>query len=290
MDVFGTAFDNVTPGGPYLWMSDLVTSGLNTVDKVTIKQYDLNNRRVVAEEHSAIDIPGYKTGSLTTGENNLVGIDCTTTLVNGKLSLVGILQQSPSRIFAYTLADIDPWVKASPLVGTLKAGEKQTITLDFDARSVQLNEQNSTTLTFNSIPTLADNHDISLNLTATEAAAYPRPVQLTATAEGESSATLAWQAAAGVQPTGYAIYRNDVKVGETANTTFTDMKLVRGTYAYAVQALYGDNASTLSDTANVQVKVGEPYFAPNNLTADITLNKHVTLNWEDPLHCSRRVR
>lgn len=282
MDVFGTAFDNVTPGGPYLWMSDLVTSGLNTVDKVTIKQYDLNNRRVVAEEHSAIDIPGYKTGSLSTGENNLVGIDCTTALVNGKLSLVGILQQSPSRIFAYTLADIDPWVKASPLVGTIKAGEKQTITLDFDARSAQLNEQNSTTLTFNSIPALADNHDISLNLTATEAAAYPRPVQLTATAEGESSATLAWQAAAGVQPTGYVIYRNDVKVGETANTTFTDTKLVRGTYAYAVQALYGDNASTLSDTANVQVKVGEPYFAPNNLTADITLNKHVTLKWEDP--------
>ena len=282
MDVFGTAFDNVTPDGPYLWMSDLVTSGLNTVDKVTIKQYDLNNRRVVAEEHSAIDIPGYKTGSLSTGENNLVGVDCTTALVNGKLSLVGILQQSPSRIFAYTLADIDPWVKASPLVGTLKAGEKQTITLDFDARSVQLNEQNSTTLTFNSIPALADNHDISLNLTATEASAYPRPVQLKATAEGESSATLAWQAAAGAQPTGYAIYRNDVKVGETANTTFTDTKLVRGTYAYAVQALYGDNASTLSDTANVQVKVGEPYFAPNNLTANITLNKHVTLKWEDP--------
>lgn len=282
MDVFGTAFDNVTPGGPYLWMSDLVTSGLNTVDKVTIKQYDLNNRRVVAEEHSAIDIPGYKTGSLSTGENNLVGIDCTTALVNGKLSLVGILQQSPSRIFAYTLADIDPWVKVSPLVGTLKAGEKQTITLDFDARSAQLNEQNSTTLAFNSIPTLAGNHDISLNLTATEASAYPRPVQLTATAEGESSATLAWQAAAGAQPTGYAIYRNDVKVGETANTTFTDTKLVRGTYAYAVQALYGDNASTLSDTANVQVKVGEPYFAPNNLTANITLNKHVTLKWEDP--------
>lgn len=282
MDVFGTAFDNVTPGGPYLWMSDLVTSGLNTVDKVTIKQYDLNNRRVVAEEHSAIDILGYKTGSLSTGENNLVGIDCTTALVNGKLSLVGILQQSPSRIFAYTLADIDPWVKVSPLVGTLKAGEKQTITLDFDARSAQLNEQNSTTLAFNSIPTLAGNHDISLNLTATEASAYPRPVQLTATAEGESSATLAWQAAAGAQPTGYAIYRNDVKVGETANTTFTDTKLVRGTYAYAVQALYGDNASTLSDTANVQVKVGEPYFAPNNLTANITLNKHVTLKWEDP--------
>ena len=30
------------------------------------------------------------------------------------------------------------------------------------------------------------------------------------------------------------------------------------------------------------MKVGEPYFAPNNLTADITLNKHVTLKWEDP--------
>lgn len=282
MDVFGTAFDNVTPGGPYLWMSDLVTSGLNTIDKVTIKQYDLNNRRVVGESHSAVDIPGYKTGSLVTGENSLLGMECTTALVDGKLSLVGILQQSPSRVFAYTLDDYDSWMTASPLTGTLKAGEKQNITFNFDARSVQLNEPNTTTLQFTSIPTLTESHDISVSLTANQAAALPRPTQLSAVAQGESQAALTWQAAQGSQPTGYAIYRNDQKIGQTTETTYTDSRLVRGSYAYAVQALYGDQYSSLSDTVNVNIKVGEPYFAPNNLQADIQMNQHVNLRWDEP--------
>ena len=87
----------------------------------------------------------------------------------------------------------------------------------------------------------------------------------------------------GSTPTGYAIYRNGVKVGETANTAYTDTKLVRGTYTYTVQALYdGNHASTLSDTALVAIVKGEPYFAPTQLQANITLNKHVTLGWQQP--------
>lgn len=283
MDVYGTAFDNVTPGGPYLWMSNLVTSGLNVVDKVTIVQYDLNNRRVVGETHSAVDVPGYKPGSLSTGENSLGGLECTTSLVDGQLTLLGILNQSPARVFAYKLADFDPWLNVSPLAGTLKAGEKQTVTLNFDARNVALNQTNTTTLQFKSIPELTDNHDISISLTANQAAAWPRPVALTAKAEGESAAALAWTAGTGSTPTGYAIYRNGVKVGETANTAYTDTKLVRGTYTYTVQALYdGSHASTLSDTALVSIAKGEPYFAPTQLQTAISLNKHVTLGWQQP--------
>ena len=105
-------------------MSNLVTSGLNVVDKVTIVQYDLNNRRVVGDPHSAVDVPGYKPGSLSTGENSLGGLECTTSLVDGQLTLLGILNQSPARVFAYKLADFDPWLNVSPLAGTLKAGER----------------------------------------------------------------------------------------------------------------------------------------------------------------------
>ncbi len=281
MSVFGTAFDDVTPGGPYLWMSNLETSGLNTIDKVSIVQYDLNNRRVTKVEHSAVDVPNYKTGSLTMGENRLGGLETTTTLINGQLSLVGILQQSPARIFVYNLADIDPWVKASPLTATLKAGEKQDIQVQFDARNVALNTTNTTTLHFTSQPELSA-HDITLSLTATETAALPRPVQLKATAEGLSSVALSWQANASSQPTGYAIYRNDKKLDETTATTFTDSLLVRGTYSYSVQALYGEQASSLSDTAQVYIKVGEPYFAPTSLRANLSLNKNVKLTWDTP--------
>lgn len=281
MSVFGTAFDNITPGGPYLWMSNLETSGLNTIDKVSIVQYDLNNRRVTKVEHSAVDIPSYKTGSLTTGENRLGGLETTTALINGQLSLVGILQQSPARLFVYNLADIDPWVSASPLSVDLKAGEKQDITFQFDARHVELNTPNTTTLKFISQPELTG-HDVNVTLTATQGAAFPRPVALSAALNGESAVTLNWQAASGAQPTAYAVYRDNKKLGETASTTYTDSRLVRGTYAYSVQAIYGSETSSLSDTALVSVKVGEPFFPPTNLSASIARNKDVTLSWDEP--------
>lgn len=284
VSVFGTAFDNITPGGPYLWMSDLVTSGLNTIDKVTIKLYNLNNRQFVSDaQHSAIDIPGYKTGSVSTGENRLGGMELTTSLVNGQLSLVSILQQSPSRIFVYNIADIDPWVSATPLSGTLQPGEKQEVKLAFDARNVELNKENKTTLQFRSLPKLSDNNDISVSLTADKEATLPRPTGLTVEVQGTSEAVLTWnEGTSSNKATAYAIYRNNVKVGETQALTYTDTKLVRGTYSYAVQAVYEGGASVLSDTAMVSVVVGEPYFAPTRLAATISGNKNVSLTWNAP--------
>ena len=282
MGVIGTAFDNISEGGPYLWMADLSQTGFNTVDKVTLRQYDLNNRRFTNLTHSAVDIPGYKTGSLDTGENDLGGIEATTTLINGQLSLVGILQQSPSRIFVYNLADINPWLNVSQFAGDIKPGEKAEIRLDFDARHASLNETLNTTLQLRSMPQ-TDDSDISVSLTANAPAAYPRPISLQAAPQGESSATLSWQAAEGKQPTAYAIYRDGEKVGQSTETTYTDDHLTRGTYAYAVQALYeGDHASSLSDTTSVSINVGEPYFAPTSLTASLAHNKQVSLNWNEP--------
>ena len=116
-------------------------------------QYDLNNRRLTAVEHTATDVPGYKTGVLEM-PNNLGGIELTTQLVSGQLTMVGILQQSPARIFTYRMADFDNWYSIQPMAGTLKAGEETEVKVQFDMRKAKKNDRLTTTLAFHSIPEL----------------------------------------------------------------------------------------------------------------------------------------
>lgn len=285
VSIFGSAFDNVSEGGPYLWLSNLNPSGLNQIDKVTLCQYDLNNRRLTDVSHSAIDVPGYKTGSDEVGYNNLGGIELTTLLVPGQLTLVGILQQSPSRIFTYRMADFDDWYTVQPLSGTLEGGAKAELKVSFDTRGLALNEARQTSLRVNTLPALAGQQPISLSLTANAAASHPRPVGLQASVNEETSTVaLSWQAAKGTVPAAYEVLRDSVRIATVETASYSDESLVRGTYAYTVRALYGDERapSAQTDTVKATIKVGAPYFAPTSLQASLSKNKEVSLSWQKP--------
>lgn len=280
----GTAFDNISAGGPYLWIANLAYAGNNTIDKLQLLQYDLNNRRLTGVEHVATDIPGYKIGT-TSVPNNLGGLSMTTQLVPGQLTLVGILIQSPSRIFTYRMADFDEWYDIDKMSGELAAGEQTEIKLDFDARDLALGEKREATLSFGSMPTLSGVADLHLSLTATEASPYPRPVDLTASVDDTTnSVALSWNAAQGSSPVAYKVMRDSLTIATVASNSYTDEALVRGTYAYSVVALYGNDRveSALSDTVVAIVKQGAPYFAPLNLTATVEKNSQVSLTWQRP--------
>lgn len=291
--VIGSAFDNVTPGGPYLWLSNLNSSGYNKIDKVQLLQYDLNNRRLTAVEHSATDIPGYKTG-IAKMPNNLGGIELSTQLVPGQLTMVGILQQSPARIFTYRMADFDSWYSVSPMAGTLKAGEQAEVKVQFDMRRAKQGDRLATELAFRSLPELTQAQTLQLNVNVVSEASAPRPTALKAVAvEAENGIQLTWQAAKGSTPTAYKVFRDSVETATVTETTFTDKQLLRGTYHYAVQAVYGESHSVLSDTVSASVKVGAPYFAPTALQAKVEANSRVKLQWEMPdaqLHNEAQLR
>lgn len=291
--VIGSAFDNVTPGGPYLWLSNLNSSGYNKIDKVQLLQYDLNNRRLTAVEHTATDVPGYKTGVLEM-PNNLGGIELTTQLVSGQLTMVGILQQSPARIFTYRMADFDNWYSIQPMAGTLKAGEETEVKVQFDMRKAKKNDRLTTTLAFHSIPELRQEQTLKLHANVVSDAEAPRPTALKAVAmEAENGVKLTWQAATGSNPTAYKVFRDSVETATVAEPSFTDKQLLRGTYCYAVQAVYGEKVSALTDTVSASVKVGAPYFAPTALQAKVEANNLVKLQWKQPdsqLHTDARLR
>lgn len=283
MAVMGTAFDNVSKGGPYLWLSNLAYAGKNTIDKLQILQYDLNNRRLTGVKHVADDIPGYKVGTIEVPVN-IGGIELTTQLHPGELTMTGLLIQSPSRIFTYKMGTFDSWYKAEPMSGELKPGETATVTVQADTRDFGLNETRKATIAYRSRPA-TDAGDLVISLTADKATATPRPSKPAVSIdEAASTVNLTWQPAAGAQPAAYDVLRDSVKIATTEKTAYTDTSLLRGSYAYSVKALYGDSrtASEASDTALAVVKTGAPFFRPAALKASIAKNSYVTLTWQQP--------
>ncbi len=287
MSIIGSAYDNTTPGGPYLWLADGVRTS-EMVDGVLLRQYDLNTRSLTGVQHRTTDVPGYMIGNSTYGTNAIGGIFTTFDATDGRLTLIGILQQSPSLIFSYTLCDVDSWLSLSPKHGTLQAGESQEITVGLNTMEASLGDELSATATIMPLPEVGDK-SVDFSISVTSATAVPRPAALTASA-GTASVELSWQPgtpeATAATATGYDVYRNGSKVNAkpVASTSYTDTRLVYGNYAYKVKAVYPDGAeSAFSDSVNAFVKQGAPYYPPTSVAATIEANRDVALTWASPL-------
>lgn len=283
--VYGSAYDNVTPGGPYLWLADEETASDNALDCIQILQYNLNTRKLTGISHTVDDVPGYKMGNSSTGRNYICGITTSSDVKDGTLSLIGILQQSPSLIFSYTLCETDKWLSFTPKHGVLESGAEQKITVGFDSRYAKVGDKLTSSAQLLSNPEIADK-GITFTLNATGESSTPRPVSLTAT-PGEASVTLNWEAGSTTNiPEGYNIYRNNVKVNSApvADNSYTDRQLTYGQYIYKVTAVYyGDRESIESDSVTAFVKKGAPYYAPLSLTSSVENNRDVKLTWLSPL-------
>lgn len=284
VSVIGSAYDNVTPGGPYLWLADGIAPD-NMLDCVRIYQYNLRTYRLTGISHLATDIPGYKIGDATTGVNRLGGLSSSFDIKDGTLTLTGVLQQSPGLIFNYTLCETGEWVAMSPKHGTLQPGDSQDITFGFNSIGAKMGDQFSTIAEILTLPELGE-QALNISMDVNAAAAEPRPVELKAEL-GNASVRLTWKPGDETRtPKGYNVYRDGTKVNSEAVTeaAFTDNKLVYGEYYYKVTAVYdGDVESVPSDSVLAFVKHGAQYYAPLEPSATIEGNTNVNLTWKSPL-------
>lgn len=88
------------------------------------------------------------------------------------------------------------------------------------------------------------------------------PTNLVSTGQTANTITLIWDAATdNIAVTGYDIYRNETKVGSSANAstlTYTDTGLQQDTpYSYFVKARDGKNNTTASSSISVRTTLGE---------------------------------
>lgn len=284
VSIYGSAYDNVSPGGPYLWLSDMTAESSEQIDKVLIRQFSTAKRALTDVKHSLTDAPGYVLSSQNTGQNYVCGIFASTDITPGKLTLLGSLNQMPNLFFRYTLCETDKWLDFSPRHGKLAPGASQDINVSFNALEDIAGSNHSTEAVLMANPEIGD-QTVSFKLNVTGEATCPRPQSVKAEA-GDACAIISWQKGNGsAKADSYNVYRNDRKVNASPvnGMTFTDQPLVYGEYTYKVTAVYGGKESAKSDSVKVLVKNGAQYYPPVGVAASINGNKNVSLTWESPL-------
>lgn len=122
---YGSAYDDWTPGGPYLWVfnQDAPAGG----SPQYIHQFDLNTLTATGFVHDVFpDFPSGPTavaGGLFTSEG----------IVPGTASIGGILQGVPDYLFVYELAKpTPPWIKfIGSTSGSVEPGDVQNLNIRF---------------------------------------------------------------------------------------------------------------------------------------------------------------
>ncbi len=98
--VYGIAYDNVSPGGPFLWVWG---QGSGAGFPQIIQQMDYTSGLYTGVQHDVVTDVGLGNASAIAG-----GLFITTDLVPGFATLGGLLQGTPDRLFGYELTPTGP--------------------------------------------------------------------------------------------------------------------------------------------------------------------------------------
>ncbi|MBS3767063.1 MAG: carboxypeptidase regulatory-like domain-containing protein, partial [Candidatus Cloacimonetes bacterium] len=119
--LYGSAYDPITDGGPYLWLFSQEGSG------VQLTQFEIASQSVTGVTHDANDIPGFISGSIAGGAATYITND-------GLFALLVNIQQDPNLIGCYELGQVSTWIQIDPTTGTVDpGGSTQQVKVKFDA-------------------------------------------------------------------------------------------------------------------------------------------------------------
>jgi len=147
-NIRGLAYDSWTPGGPYLWISDITGNG-------GIYQYGITAGKLTGMMHG----------------NGTLDMCMSDKIVPGKVTLIGFVPTGgiSGKIIGYDMGASStsaPWAKITPATDTIPAGQSQTVTVTFDGN--YLPQQKDLTVTgeihFTSTPNVGS-PVIPLNMT-----------------------------------------------------------------------------------------------------------------------------
>lgn len=155
---YGSAFDNNTAGGPFLWFF----SQDATAPKVDIVQYHIASNTIVST-HDASNLPGIDATNALAG-----GLNSSSTLVPGKFVLLANVQQSPNLIAVFDMGSIG--INDPANAGQLKlfpnpAKSSLNLSAEFTINQITV---------FNAVGKVVETNDVNgLNHTINTSSYYP---------------------------------------------------------------------------------------------------------------------
>jgi hypothetical protein len=114
--MYGTAYDNLSDGGPYLWVFHQGASGT----EAHIAQLDLSTGMQTGVTHDVLtDLPA---SSPLAG-----GLFISTDFVPGKATIGGCAQGTPDMMICYELTEVSTWVSLGHTSGSIAAGDSGSV-------------------------------------------------------------------------------------------------------------------------------------------------------------------
>ena len=234
---YGSAYDNYSEGGPYLWLFTQPNSNAVFV------QYDITNNTLT---NTTVDI--------STINANVDGIAggafATDTLVSGKFVIMANVQQDPNLISVFELAEAG-WLSVAPGSGNVAAGQTTNLTLNFNGENPMGDYYANLTIASRN-PFVGDTViPVVFHIVAPECDA---PTNLQVVPTDYTYMALTWTAPTDV--TGlveYRIYKNgNTSRYFTSTTTSYNDTVAPGNYCYFVKAYFNNGTeqclSLASDT------------------------------------------
>ncbi len=268
--MYGSAYDEWTPGSPYLWIFD---QGAGAGTAQIIHQADLNTISMTGFTYDVMADLGPNASAIAGG---LFMVD---NVYPGLWSIGGLLQGTPDTYFMYELALASPlWLSIEPTSGTLTGGTNEDMTLHFN--------------TFDLLP---GDYFAEIQFSTDPNVGEP-VVEVTLHVEGlvpainlemdfDCTDVIAdWDMPAGGNPDSWNIYKDGTLLANVTEMTYTDeMVDPEVEYGYYVTAVYGGEESMATSTETITVPV------PGDLeVTDLEGSASgytAFLDWSEPLCC-----
>ncbi|MDR2083530.1 MAG: T9SS type A sorting domain-containing protein [Bacteroidales bacterium] len=271
VDVYGSAYDNTTAGGPYLLLNTQNPDGASAL----VQQYDIaaNSYTSFGFDPRTLMSPGAAYGSsggAFTGE------------FGGKVCYFASIQSEPNLVGIFELGLAGWLIGIEPSSGTIAAGGTQTINLTMDGLYAEEGEWHANLEFTSANPNVGEAVvDVTFTIAPPDCNS---PTNLVATVQNFNNIHLTWTAPN--PSTGllrYNIYYGDnttpfATVGPTV-TNYTDTNIATaGTYCYKVRAEYENGCISLATNEGCAEIL--PCNPPTNLAVEYNTDcNEAVISW-----------
>jgi hypothetical protein len=265
---YGFAYDQYSPGGPYLWGYAQTGNSDNEIIQIQLPSGNETGFTLDVTEKLSGQVWG-DAGGLFTHPN----------LVFGKWTLGGLVQNE--RIWGLELSDAQTWLGVFPNGGSLNPGESVDLTVVFDATGMEGGIYDAEVL-FTTWPNVGS-PVLDITMVVNSSLFFPCNLQSEIVC---TDVALSWEMcpAGGPMPESFNIYRNDSLLANVTDSSYTDYLLVpEAAYGYKVSAVISGEETVTTPEQEVTIALPDD-LEPSNLT--YTVNGNIfTFTWDPPQGC-----